>query len=157
MALLKIDVSALAMVAHRMIRGNAFQRIIAKALRKIAFLTCGIEIHPSAEIGERLYIAHIGHVVIGEGVKIGNNGKVLHLCSLGVAGSGKRRGYPQIGDNVYIGVNSVVVGKITIGNSVTIGPSSVVTINVPDHAICLGNPARVMGLKEAGREPLCAE
>ena len=157
MALFKLDGAALALVAHRLWRGSLFHRFIAKVLRKISFLTFHIEIHPQAEIGEYLHIAHIGHVVIGKGAKIGNNVTMLHFTTLGTAGSGKRRGYPTVGDNVYIGVNAALIGKITVGNNVTIGPSSVVTMNVPDLAICIGNPARVMGLKASGEETLCAE
>lgn len=156
-ALLKLDGAALALVAHRLWRGSLLQRFIAKIFRKISFLTFHIEIHPQAEIGDCLHIAHIGHVVIGKGARIGNNVTMLHFTTLGAAGSGKRRGYPVVGDNVYIGVNASIIGKITVGNNVTIGPSSVVTMNVPEHAICIGNPARVMGLKTSGGETLCAE
>lgn len=156
-ALFKINGPALALVGHRMLQGNIVLRVIGKILRKIVHLTYGIEIHPSAIIGERLLISHIGHVVIGKGVHIGANVTILHFCTLGVAGSGDNRGYPVIGDNVYLGVGAVVIGTIRIGDDVTIGASSVVTKNIPDRAICAGNPARILRYKEKGNSPSCVE
>ncbi len=156
-ALLKIDGSALALAAYRVLQGNGRWMIIGRFLRKIANLTYGIEIHPSAITGERLVIGHIGHVVIGKGVHIGSNGIILHFCTLGAAGSGDKRGYPKIGNNVYIGAGAVVIGDVHIGNDVTIGASSVVTKNIPDRAICAGNPARILRYKEKGTSSLCVE
>ena len=53
---------------------------------------------------------------------------------------GKRKGYPTIGDRVYIGINSVIVGKITIGDDVLIAPNSFVNVDIPSHSVVFGNP-----------------
>jgi len=156
-AFFKMDGVPLALVGHRMMQGNVCQRLAGRLLRKIVHITYGIEIHPSAEIGTHFYVGHIGHVVIGEKVKIGNNCTILHFFTLGAAGSGARRGYPQLGDNVYVGAHAVVIGDITIGNHVTIGAASVVTKSMPDYAVCAGNPARILRIKLPKETPSCVE
>ena len=57
---------------------------------------------------------------------------------------GKRRGAPTIGDKVYIGINSTIIGKVNIGNDVLIAPNTFVNCDVPSHSIVLGNPCKII-------------
>ena len=64
--------------------------------------------------------------------------------TLGQANRGKNKGYPQIGDNVYIGPGAKIVGKIKIGNDVAIGANCVVTKDVPNNSVIVGIPGKVI-------------
>jgi serine O-acetyltransferase len=114
-------------------------------LAKLNRLATGINIWAEAKIGKGLYLGHypmvIGPVVIGEYCNISAN------CIIGLSGREEDRGAPIIGDRVFIGPNSVVVGKIKIGNGVAIGAGSVVTKDVPASALVAGNPARVINYR----------
>ena len=70
-------------------------------------------------------------------------------CTLGRENRGIREGAPVLGDNVWIGTNSVVVGKVYIGNDVLIAPNAYVNFDVPDHSIVLGNPGRIIKKENA--------
>lgn len=61
-------------------------------------------------------------------------------CTIGQENRGKRKGTPTIGNNVYIGINAVVSGKITIGDDVLIGPNCHVNCDIPSHSVVFGNP-----------------
>lgn len=65
-------------------------------------------------------------------------------CTLGKENRGKREGAPVLGDNVWVGTNSVVVGNIHIGNDVLIAPNAYVNFDVPEHSIVLGNPGKII-------------
>ena len=67
---------------------------------------------------------------------------------------GKHKGAPTIGDCVYIGINAVVIGKITIGNDVMIAPNTMVNCDVPDHSIVIGNPCKIIHRENATAEYL---
>ena len=69
--------------------------------------------------------------------------------TLGQENRGARRGTPTLGDDVWIGTNAVVVGKITVGSDVLIAPLAYVNFDVPDHSIVIGNPARVIPRENA--------
>ena len=75
---------------------------------------------------------------------IGKNCNIAHNTTIGEVSNGKLKGYPTIGDYVWIGTGSVIVGNITIGNNVLIAPNAFVNINVPDDSLVLGNPARII-------------
>ena len=64
-------------------------------------------------------------------------------CVIGQCNTGKYKGTPIIGDNVFIGANSVIVGGITIGEDVLISPNSFVNFDIPNHSIVIGNPGRI--------------
>ena len=104
--------------------------------RYISYLTriiTGIDIHPSAKIGERLFIDHGEGVVIGETAIIGDDVLIYQQATIG--GTGKEHGkrHPTIGNNVIIGAGAKVLGNIVIGNNVRIGAGSVVVEDVPDN------------------------
>jgi serine O-acetyltransferase len=104
----------------------------------------GFQIPVSTQIGEGFYIGHFGTIVINANSKIGNNCNIAHGVTIGQANRGKLKGYPTIGNKVWIGTGSVIVGNIKIGSNVLIAPNSFVNIDVPDNALVLGNPAKVI-------------
>lgn len=104
----------------------------------------GFQIPSTTEIGEGFYIGHYGTIVINEKAKIGRNCNIAHSVTIGQANRGKLKGYPTIGDNVWIGTGSVIVGNINIGSNVLIAPNSFVNIDVPENSLVLGNPCRIV-------------
>jgi len=106
------------------------------------FLT-GIEIHPGAKIGRRLFIDHGMGVVIGETAEIGDDVLIYKGVLLGGTSLKKEKRHPTIGNNVVLGSNAQVLGAITVGDNARIGAASVVTHNVPANATAVGVPARI--------------
>ncbi|MCM1115056.1 MAG: serine acetyltransferase [Clostridium sp.] len=100
----------------------------------------GIEISYSAKIGKGLYIGHPYNITVGADVVIGDNVNLHKGCTIGRENRGKRSGVPTIGSRVSIGINSTIVGNITIGDDVMIAPNSFVNFNVPSHSVVIGNP-----------------
>jgi serine O-acetyltransferase len=117
-----------------------FARIISHASR---FLT-GIEIHPGATIGRRLFIDHGMGVVIGETAIIGNDCTLYQGVTLG--GTGKERGkrHPTLGNGVVVGVGAKVLGDVKIGDHARIGGGAVVLRDVPANTTAVGVPARAV-------------
>lgn len=104
----------------------------------------GIQIPIQTKIGKGFKMNHFGGIVINQNVVIGENCNVSQGVTLGNVSRGKLKGCPTIGDRVWIGANSVVVGKITIGNDVLIAPLSYVNFDIPDKAVVMGNPAKIV-------------
>lgn len=103
-----------------------------------------IQIPVYTNIGGGFFLNHYGGIVINQGAIIGENCNVSQGVTIGNISRGKLKGCPTIGDRVWIGANSVVVGKITIGNDVLIAPLSYVNFDVPDNAVVSGNPAQIV-------------
>ena len=114
----------------------------ARFVSHLGRFVTGIEIHPGATVGKRLFIDHGMGVVVGETATIGDDVTIYQGVTLG--GTGKERGkrHPDIGNNVIIGVGAKVLGAITIGEGAKIGGGSVVLKDVPAHTTAVGNPAR---------------
>jgi serine O-acetyltransferase len=117
-----------------------FARLISQASR---FFT-GIEIHPGAKIGRRLFIDHGMGVVIGETCEIGDNVTLYQGVTLGGTGKEKGKRHPTIRDNVLIATGAKVLGSITIGENSKIGGGSVVLKEVPPNSTVVGIPGRVV-------------
>lgn len=96
------------------------------------------------EIGPGFYIGHFGTIVVSNLATIGRNCNVAHGVTIGATRRGPAKGAPVIGDRVWIGTNSVIVGKIAIGNDVLIAPGAFVNRDIPSHSIVIGNPARII-------------
>lgn len=109
----------------------------------------GLEIGPSVEIGPGLYIGHPFNITINPEAIIGRNVNIHRGCVIGQENRGDRAGAPTIGNEVWIGINAVIVGKISIGSDVLIAPNSYVNQSVPDHSIVFGNPCRVISRNNA--------
>jgi serine O-acetyltransferase len=104
-------------------------------------IVTGITLPYAAQIGEGLYIGHHSGIIINAGAVIGENCNISQGVTIGVSGKGIHRGAPVIGDDVYIGANATVAGKITIGNKVVVGANSLVTSDVGSGVTVLGVPA----------------
>jgi serine O-acetyltransferase len=112
--------------------------------QKIVEISTGISIPASAKIGPSFYIGHFGGIIIHPEAIIGTNCNLSQGVTIGVSGLGEKRGVPVIGDNVYIGANAVVAGKISIGNHVLIGACSMVNRSLSDSVVALGVPAVIV-------------
>jgi serine O-acetyltransferase len=110
--------------------------------QKLVEITTGISIPYSATIGHSFYIGHFGNIIINANAIIGNNCNTSQGVTIGVSGRGEKRGVPIIGNNVYIGVNAVIAGKIKIGDSSVIAANSLVVNDVLANTTVLGVPAQ---------------
>lgn len=116
-------------------------RLLSQIMR---FLT-SIEIHPGAKIKPGFFCDHGCGVVIGETVEIGRNCTMFHGVTLGGTGKEKGKRHPTIGDDVFIGHGSTIMGPVTIGNQSKIGAQTViVNRDVPDDCTVVGAPARIV-------------
>ncbi len=118
--------------------------LIPRLISYIARIITGIEIHPCAKIGNRLFIDHGEGIVIGETAVIGDDVLMYQQVTLGGTGKDKGKRHPTIGNNVILGAGAKVLGNITIGNHVRIGAGSVVIEDVPEHSTVVGIPGRIV-------------
>lgn len=126
-------------ITHYLYKKKRF--FFARFLSERAKRKTGIEIHPGATIGKKLFIDHGMGVVIGETAIIGDNVLIYHGVTLGgvTTNSGKR--HPTIGNNVVIGCGAKILGNIIIGNNSKIGANSVVLKDVLENTTVVGIPA----------------
>jgi serine O-acetyltransferase len=104
----------------------------------------GFDISYRTQIGKGLYIGHFGNIVIHGDAIIGNNCNISQGMTIGISNYGTKMGVPIIGDNVFIGPNAAVFGKIHVGNNVTIGANAVVTENIPDGSTILPSKMTIL-------------
>lgn len=124
-------------------------KLLYKALMVYHRKKHGNEIYADCKIGGGLYLGHPYGIMINHECIIGNNVSIHKDVTLGQENRGKRKGAPILGNDVWIGINSTLVGKIIIGNDVLIAPNSFVNFDVPDHSIVMGNPARIIPSENA--------
>src|SRR3954452_24054650 len=131
--------------SHRI--AHAFHKrkfyFLARVISQISRFFTGIEIHPGARIGSRLFIDHGMGIVIGETCEIGDNVTVYQGVTLGGTGKEKGKRHPTIEDNVLIATDAKVLGSITIHAHSKIGAGSVVLNDVPENSTVVGIPGRV--------------
>jgi len=106
---------------------------LARLISQLGRFFTGIEIHPGAQIGRRLFIDHGMGIVIGETATIGNDCTIYHNSTLGGTGKDKNKRHPDLGNNVMVGAGSKVLGPIKIGNNVKIGANATVLTNIPNN------------------------
>lgn len=116
-------------------------RFLPRLISQITRHITGIEIHPGAIIGKRLFIDHGMGIVIGETAEIGNNCTIYHGVTLGGTGKDTGKRHPTIGDNVMVGAGAKLLGPIRIENNVKIGSGAVVVKE------CLIPGATIVGTK----------
>ncbi len=118
--------------------------LVARMLSQAARFLTGIEIHPGARIGRRLFIDHGNGVVIGETAIVGDDVTLYQGVTLG--GTGKEHGkrHPTIEDGVVVGGGAKILGNITVGKNCRIGAGSVVLRNVPDNSTVVGVPGHII-------------
>ncbi|RMF15325.1 MAG: serine O-acetyltransferase [Candidatus Dadabacteria bacterium] len=135
-----------AVVAHRFThwlwrRGfKLFARLLSHFVR---WLT-GVEIHPGATLGRRVFIDHGMGVVIGETAEVGNDVTLYHGVTLGGTSLAKTKRHPTIEDHVVIGAGANILGPVTIGHHTRVGAGSVVVTDVPPHCTVVGIPGRIV-------------
>lgn len=125
-------------IAHFLYKYKLF--FLARLISQIGRFFTGIEIHPGAKIGKRLFIDHGMGIVIGETAEIGNDCTIYHGVTLGGTGKDKNKRHPTVGNNVMIGAGSKILGPITIGNNVKIGAGAVVLHNIEENTTAVGVP-----------------
>jgi len=135
-----------AMMAYRI--ANRLQKegkfFSARAISQIARHVTGIEIHPAATIGKRLFIDHGMGVVIGETAEIGDDCTIYQGVTLGGTGKDVGKRHPTLGDNVTVGAGAKVLGPMMIGSNSKIAANAVVLREVPENSTAVGIPAKVV-------------
>lgn len=112
-------------------------------LRRYSF-KYGISIPYNTNISSGFYIGHYGCIVVHYKTVIGRNCNISHGVTIGEKVGGKNPGIPVIGDNVYIAPGAKIIGGIRIGNNVAVGANSVIADNIPDNAVVIGIPGKVI-------------
>ena len=123
---------------------KAIVRLPLIVWRKVVEVATGISIPCTVEIGPGLHLPHGGLRVFNSAASVGSDCCITHGVTLGISGTGARRGAPQIGNRVYIGANAVVVGRVVIGDDAVVGANSLVNRDVPPHTTVVGVPAVVV-------------
>ncbi|MFE8703807.1 serine O-acetyltransferase [Cytobacillus sp. FJAT-54145] len=129
-------------LAHALYKKKLF--FLARFISQVSRFFTGIEIHPGAQIGRRLFIDHGMGVVIGETCEIGDNVTIFQGVTLGGTGKEKGKRHPTIKDNALIATGAKVLGSITVGEYSKIGAGSVVLKDVPPNSTVVGIPGKVV-------------
>ena len=132
-------------MAHRMWQRPVL-RLPARLLSQLVRMLTGVEIHPGAQLGRRLFIDHGMGVVIGETAVVGDDVLLFHGVTLG--GRSMRRGkrHPTLGDNVTVGAGAKILGPVSIGSGAQVGANAVVITDVPADHLAVGIPAKIRPL-----------
>jgi len=117
-------------------------RLTARAISQWVRWLTGVEIHPGATLGERVFIDHGMGVVVGETASIGDDVNMYHGVTLGGKSSERVKRHPTVKSGVTLGANATLIGDITVGEGATVGAGAVVTDDIPSGATVAGNPAR---------------
>lgn len=129
-------------LAHRFYKWHI--PFLPRLLSHLTRIITGIEIHPAARIGRRLFIDHGEGIVIGATTIIGDDCLLYQQVTLGGTGKDLGKRHPTLGNNVIVGAGAKVLGNITIGDNVRVGAGSVVINDVPEHSTVVGIPARIV-------------
>ncbi len=138
-------------IAHFLYRHHFF--FLARLVSQVSRHLTGIEIHPGATIGKKLFIDHGMGIVFGETTEIGDNCTIYHGVTLGGTGKDTGKRHPTLGNNVLIGAGAKVLGPVFIGDNVRIGAGSVVLRNIPANATAVGVPAAVVRINDVKINP----
>jgi serine O-acetyltransferase len=129
-------------IAHALWRAKL--RLPARLLSQFSRFVTGIEIHPGALIGRRLFIDHGAGVVIGETAIVASDVTIYQGVTLGGTGKGHGKRHPTVCNSVFIGNNANVLGNITVGENSRVGAGSVVLADVPPNSTVVGVPAHIV-------------
>lgn len=133
-------------VAHSLWNKQLF--FPARLISHISRALTGIEIHPGAKLGKRVFIDHGSGVVIGETAEVGDDVLIYMGVVLGGTALEKKKRHPTVENNAVLGSGSIVLGPITIGKGAKVGAGSVVVRSVPPEATAVGVPARIAGTQQ---------
>jgi serine O-acetyltransferase len=131
----------------RLIGVRQFLLFICLFWQKIIEIITGISIPASVKIGHSFYIGHFGGIIINANAEIGNDCNISQGVTIGVSGLNEKRGVPKIGNNVYLGANCVIAGKIYIGDDVLVGACSLIVKDVASSSVMSGVPADMISSK----------
>src|ERR1035438_3714877 len=129
-------------ISHALWRAKL--RLPARLLSQVGRFFTGVDIHPGATLGRRLFIDHATGVVIGETAIVGNDVTMYQGVTLGGTGKGHGKRHPTVCDGVFIGNNANVLGNITVGENSRVGAGSVVLSDVPPNSTVVGVPAHII-------------
>ncbi len=130
-------------------------KLLARLMSQVVRFWTGIEIHPGATIGRRLFIDHGMGVVIGETAIVGNDVTLYQGVTLGGTGKIGGKRHPTLRDNVFVGNTANILGNITIGENSRVGAGSVVLRDVPPDSTVVGVPAHIV--YQAGKRVLITD
>jgi serine O-acetyltransferase len=116
-------------------------------LEVVVRLWTGIHLDVDAQIGPGFYVGHHGSIFVGPGTRIGRNCSIGQMCYLSAAAGPGSDGAPVVGDRVYLGPGSKVIGAVHIGDGAAIGANAVILDPVPPNAVMVGNPGRRISFK----------
>jgi serine O-acetyltransferase len=148
-----------ALLIHRLTHRlwNAGFKWLARFIAHLSRWLTGIEIHPAAVIGRRVFIDHGMGVVVGETAEIGDDCTLYHGVTLGGTTWKKGKRHPTLGKGVVIGAGAKVLGPIQIGDGAKIGSNAVVVKDVPAGATAVGIPARILDSERDKQRAATAE
>ena len=129
-------------IAHALWSRRAF--LPARIVSQLARFLTGVEIHPAATIGRRLFIDHGMGVVIGATAIVGDDVLIYHGVTLGGRSAARAKRHPTVGDNVIIGAGAVILGDVTIGDWSVVGAGAVVVRDAPARSVLTGVPAHAV-------------
>lgn len=133
-------------VAHLLYKAHLY--FLARLISQISRTLTGIEIHPGAQIGKRLFIDHGMGVVIGETAIIGDDCLIYHQVTLGGMSAKDEKRHPTLGNNVMVGTGAKVLGNIHIGDNVKIGANCIVIKDVEAGKTIIGVPGEILAKKQ---------
>ena len=132
---------------------NAGLHFIGRLLSYIARILTGIEIHPAAKIGRRVFIDHGMGCVIGETTEVGDDVTLYHGVTLGGVSLEREKRHPTIGNRVIVGSGAQVLGPVTVGEGALIGANAVVLTDVPPGVTMVGIPAKQVMPRDRTAKP----
>lgn len=138
-------------VSHRLWQTPGL-RLPARLLSQASRFLTGIEIHPGATLGRRLFIDHGMGVVIGETAEVGDDVLLFHGVTLGGRSMRKGKRHPTLGDHVTVGAGAKILGPVSIGARAQIGANAVVISDVPADHLAVGIPVRIRPLPGSAQD-----
>lgn len=133
---------------------NSNLKILCKIMRRIMIRKYGLNISTN-KIGRGLYLGHAQNIDVNKDVIIGDNCNLNKGVTIGQENRGIRKGSPILGNKVWCGVNSTIVGKVKIGDNVLIAPNSYVNCDIPSNSIVIGNPCKIIHREDATYSYIC--
>ncbi len=147
-----LNPSFLAIYTHRKANNlylkGGLKRLLSRALWRYAFSKCGCDIPPYAKIGDRCHFPHPVGVVIGSDAVIYNDVTIYQNVTLGQRERSRELGFPTIKDGAIIYAGACILGDIVIGKNAVIGANAVVLEDVPDNAVVVGAPGRILKINQ---------
>lgn len=117
---------------------------IARFISQFSRFITGIEIHPGAQIGKRVFFDHGMGIVVGETAIIGDDCVIFHGVTLGGVLSTKEKRHPTLERNVVVGAGAKILGNIVIGENSRIGANSVILKDIPKNSVAVGVPGKIL-------------